>query len=193
MKRVMSNVLPLLALLLLPGVAISSDPAVSTDPTAEVTVSGSVEKPGTFVLGLDFQPGLTDRADAVLVYAEPSHTLLVAHWNGSARPELLGNREDRAMATTEGVFGKSAPRVTLAFDTARQERIVVQVLYGVKRLTVSDAKVNMAKFSFSTRFSPGNVGWRHCCSCGACGTMCEDCDTSRFTCNCVTCTISCGW
>lgn len=157
---------------------------------AEVTVEGGRDAKGAFTLALDFQPNMTKTATAVLVYAEPSHTLILAHWNGSAQPKLLGG--ELPLVATEGVFGRSAPRVIVRLDAKGDSRIIVQVLYREERFTAADAKVNVESFSFVTRFDPDNLGWNHCCSCAGCAKVCEDCSTSRFTCDCIGCTITCG-
>jgi len=147
--------------------------------------------------------GLKERAPfgaGILVWAEPSHTLLLALWDAEQPAESTRERL-RAwspLVDIEGSLGTSHPRVTILYEPSFDEGIVIEVarLNG-ERETLMGAKVDMSSFNVTTKL-PGaggykNEGYRHCCSGGDCGTMCTSCVDGYFTCDLVACTISCGW
>jgi len=136
----------------------------------------------------------------ILVWAEPSHTLLLAFWNSKQPAESTRDRL-RAwspLVEVEGDLKESQPRVTIPYEPSFDEGIVVEVVRADgDRFVLMGAKVDMRSFNVTTKVS-GHSGYKslpakHCCSGGECGTICADCVDAYFTCDLTACTIKCGW
>jgi len=163
---------------------------------SKVTVQGHQVAGGKYSVALETQLSQPNLYDGVLVFAEPSHTLLLVQNNDPNGGVQLGENE-RPLVSVGGSLTESAPQVVVRYEASGDTRIVVQLASGAERTTVSDARINVAAFEFSTTFSSGDgnmpISYHHCPSCIPCGTMCVDCGGPRFTVDCVGCTIHCGW
>ena len=89
--------------------------------------------------------------------------------------------------------------MVLPYAPAGDEEIRVEAVRpnGEKTLLLA-GRVNVSQFNVTTELEVDRQTEelrprKHCCSCGSCGTMCEDCFGAYFTCDCVGCTIECGW
>jgi len=183
------------------GVGASLSRAQELAPGASrVTVQGRQVAAGKYMIAIQTQLARPDEFDGVLIFAEPSHTLLLAEDNGQEGGVTLRQGE-RPLVSVQGPLAENAPQVVVPYASAGDTRIVVQLVSGAGRLTVSDGKINVAAFSFSTTF-PASVSidapisgdpFTHCVTCGSCGKMCVECDGPKFSANCINCTISCGW
>jgi len=148
-----------------------------------------------FRLDLTYGAGLSAPAgQALLVFAEPSHSLLLAHVD----PSFQGPEDFReALALMRGPSDALRHSVTLPYHPLTDRRIVV-VLKGNdgQERVVADAKVNLRNFEFSTSFEAGPVTnaavYHHCCRGTRCSQMCIDCETVSFTCDLIDCDIQCG-
>ena len=171
--------------------------AESGQPESLVTVAGSQVRAGVYAISIETALEAPGEYDGLLIWAEPSHTLLLAQAGGQRRTPPLEPGE-RPLAQVSGPLAVSAPSVQLRYEVGGDTRVVVQLLRGADRLTIADARVSLAAFELSTAFSgpiddPLLMKIRHCVTCDPCGTMCEECTGPRFTANCVECWIRCGW
>lgn len=132
-------------------------------------------------------------SEALLVYAEPSHSLLLAHVDAS-----LGDPAayKDALALTRGSAQKVRHSLALPYEPFTDKRIVVVLKDGAGReWVVADATVNLRSFDFSTSFEVDPIAgtiYHHCCRGPRCEQLCVDCDTPEFTCDLVECDIQCG-
>ena len=172
-------------------------PAMAQTSTGALQVSGGlvhVSGRQAFRLELSYNSGISDRADqAILVYAEPSHSLLLAHVDPSL-PDTANFKG--ALALTRGSVQKARHSLSLPYHPFTDNRIVVVLKdeTGSER-RVADATVNLRNFDFSTSFEVDPVAstiYHHCCRGPRCAQMCVDCDTPEFTCDLVECDIECG-
>ncbi len=178
--------------------------------TAKVEVSGKFAQQGgtpsfrfTVNYSSDFENSL---GDALLIYAEPSHTLLFAHVNSRFRLKGVGEEDlaEQALSLVYGRPGKrfehtlSLPYSPKAFGDTRVE--VVMRSHGQSYLLAS-GKVNVSDFQYSTTFStvilPDGameyLGGTHCCSNVVCGKLCTSCPGAFFSCDLINCEISCEY
>ena len=149
--------------------------------TAQVEVSGKLALRGgapSFRLTVNYSSDSENAlGDALLVYAEPSHTLLFAHIDSRLRRKGAGE-EDLAEQALSLVYSRpgrsfqhslSLPYSPKAFADTRVE--VVMRSRGQSYLLAS-GKVNVSDFQYSTTFStvvlPDGarefLGGMHCCS-----------------------------
>ena len=149
----------------------------------------------TFRLDLTYGTDSSHPAgQALLVFAEPSHSLLLAHVD----PSYHGPADFReAFALMRGPAGAFRHSVTLPYHPLTDQRIAV-VLKGSdgQEWVVADAMVNLRSFEFSTSFEgdpiTSSAKYHHCCRGPRCSQMCIDCDTPDFTCDLIECDIQCG-
>lgn len=142
--------------------------------------------------------------DAVLVYAEPSHVLLLQH---SFRDAEAGASSRALHALAQGASNGSAFSydLLLSYDPAilRDSGVSVTLISKGREWLIAAGRVNSTEFNFTTHFdvvsnSEGSVeaitGVEHCCGGGGtCGRMCVTCSGAYFTCDRINCTIECGW
>ncbi len=178
--------------------------------TAKVDVSGKLTQQGgapSFRLTVSYSSDSENTlGDALLIYAEPSHTLLLAHVNSRLRLKGVGE-EDLAEQALSLVYSRpgrtfqhtlSLPYSPRAFADTRVE--VVMRSRGQSYLLAS-GKVNVSDFQYSTTFStvarPGGVieylGGMHCCSNAICGKICTTCSGAFFSCDLINCDINCEY
>lgn len=132
-------------------------------------------------------------SQALLVYAEPSHSLLLAHVDAS-----IGDTAayQGALALTRGSAQEVRHSLVLPYEPFTDKRIVVVLKDGTGRESVvADATLNLRSFDFSTSFEVDPIAgtiYHHCCRGSRCDQICVDCDTPEFTCDLVECDIQCG-
>lgn len=170
---------------------------------------------GSYTLELEYHPSdPTVNHKALLVYAEPSHTLLLVAWNGDLDSPGFNNDEYRAFVETGGALaasvgphGASHPRVHVVYDPTEDTHIAVSLLdeHMQERVVSSPKVAEDGSFGLTTFFQEGGgqtegTRYKHCCNCGDgdddCGTMCIYCWTPRFERSCLwptSCEIICGW
>jgi hypothetical protein len=112
---------------------------------------------GKYKLALEYQPGAEAPVPAcILVWAEPSHTLLLAHWNRSANSEKVEaalSADGPPLARTEGVLGKSQPRVIIPYEVSDDTAVVVEfVRPNGERQVVLGAQTSLDTFNVSSEF-----------------------------------------
>ncbi len=164
---------------------------------SSVSVMGRQISSGQYVIAVQTVLDVPQDYDALLVFAEPSHTLLLVQNADPENPAPLLEGE-KPLATVSGGLEDTAPRVVVPYEVNGDTRIVVELVNSSGRTIVSDAKINVAAFQFSTTFSPEHGGpdryaRRHCVSCENCGEMCVECPGPKFSADCIQCTIDCGW
>lgn len=159
-------------------------------------VSGAF-KPETgktaFRLDLAYGASAPLTGQALLVFAEPSHSLLLAH----VEPSYQGAEDfGEALALMRGPSDGFRHSVTLPYHPLTDRRIVVVLKDGIgQEWLIADAMVNLRSFDFSTSFAGGPIAaavYHHCCRGPRCSQMCIDCDTPEFTCDLIDCDIQCG-
>lgn len=152
----------------------------------------------SYTIDSDAPPG-----EAVLVYAEPSHILLVQH---SFRDRGLGETGfSEALAHGRGNTRSFSYDLLLPYNprVLGDSAISVVLRSQGRDWLVAAGKVDTRAFNFTTRFevihdAEGAIvttaGAQHCCGGGGrCGQMCVTCDGAFFTCDRINCTIDCGW
>jgi hypothetical protein len=141
--------------------------------------------------------------DALLIYAEPSHVLLVEHSFRAGAPSV----DVPAKALVRGTGNAPSVRYDLRLpydpDILGDTGMSIVLLSNGRELLIAAGRVNARHFSFTTSFevvySPDNNQFAitrqmHCCGGGGrCGQMCIDCPGAYFTCDRIACTIECGW
>lgn len=170
-------------------------PALAQQNPATLQVSGGLEQVSgrqAFRLDVAYNAESFPRAQALLVYGEPSHSLLLAHVDPDF--DLADHRE--ALALTRGSAARVRHSLSLPYHPFTDRRIVV-VLQDASgnRQVVADATVNLRSFDFSTSFDGDPIAsavYHHCCKGPRCEQMCVDCSTPEFTCDLVECDIQCG-
>lgn len=200
-----------LSLFTAPAAGIAS-PGMLTEESGNVEVGGKLLRgskgKSNFLLSVGFAAD-TNLAfgEALLVYAEPSHTLLFAHVNTRGRhPQVI--EEDmtleKALSRAYGPVGRTFKHLlSLPYDPRLQADSRVEVLMrsaGRTALLASGA-VNVEDFAFTTSFSAltlpdGSldfIGGTHCCSGVICGQMCVTCAGAFFTCDLIGCSINCEY
>lgn len=171
-------------------------PAAAQQKPATLQMSGGLEHVSGregFRLDISYSAESFPHAgQALLVYAEPSHSLLLAHVDADL--DLADYRE--ALALTRGSASRARQSLSLPYHPFTDRRIVVVLKDGGGRDQVlADATVNLRSFDFSTSFEGDPVAssaYHHCCRGPRCEQMCVDCDTPEFTCDLIECDIQCG-
>lgn len=172
-------------------------PAVAQQNPAALQVSGGLEPVSgrqAFRLDISYSAeSFPHSGQALLVYAEPSHSLLLAHVD-PIHHDLADYKE--ALALTRGSTLRARHSLSLPYRPFTDRRIVVVLKDGSgHEQVVADATVNLRSFSFSTSFEGDPIAsavFHHCCRGPRCSQMCVDCDTPEFTCNLIECDIQCG-
>lgn len=172
--------------------------------TARVEVSGRAHGAHSYTLGVAYRSlGGPILGDALLVYGEPSHTLLLAHVNSATKglaAETLGMADPlvRVYGTAHGF----SHELSLPYNPKSQgdTRIAVIMRSGGKDTLISDGTVNVREFSYVTTFSAmelpdGTFDYSrtHCCQGTSCSKICTTCDGAFFTCDLINCTIECNY
>lgn len=108
-----------------------------------------------YQLSLEYEPvGEVDHR-AILIHAQPSRTLLLAHWNGE--PGQLEGATPRAV--TSGPFGRSFPRVNLAEAPPATDDAVTATLLtvsGERRLLTAARVGSLDGFEIETHSPAGD-------------------------------------
>jgi hypothetical protein len=197
------------------GVASAASAGVVT---RSVEMAGSIEVSGKALehKGASgyYQLGVTYAAesqkmlgDALLIYAEPSHTLLFAHVNSSRRVlDKTGEEEpisERALSMDYGPSGRFRHALTLPYQPQAlgDTRIEVVMRSRGGDVLLASGKVNVRDFQYSTTFTAvmlpdgglDYVGGTHCCRGPNCAQMCVSCSGAFFDCDLITCTINCEY
>jgi hypothetical protein len=169
--------------------------AAAQQNPATLQVSGGLERVSGrqgFRLDVSYSAESSPHGKALLVYAEPSHSLLLAHVDPDL--DLADYRE--ALALTRGSASRARHSLSLAYHPFADRRIVVVLKDGSGReQVIADATVNLRSFDFSTSFEGDPIAsavYHHCCRGPRCAQMCVDCDTPEFTCDLIECDIQCG-
>lgn len=123
--------------------------------------------------------------DGVLLVSEPSHTpialVISPEFAASARGRAV---REQVLAANGGVtiseLPAAQPRIVVAARPETDERLVVSVLDGDSRRVVSDAKVGVGAFGFSTLVQGERT--LHCCENPPCPFRCINCSGPAFTC-----------
>ncbi len=147
----------------------------------------------------------------LLVYAEPSHTLLFSHLTQSGlepAPKAAQPRRE-ALISTSSEAPRFRHRATALYDSFNQDQhISVSLRLEDREILLAHGTVDLTSFRFTTTFSlsllkngkfePKAASIRHCCSSAGSEmppvppcSVCETCDTAFFECNVISCTIWC--
>lgn len=180
--------------------ALSASTVIAQEYAGALRVAGGREQRSagsSYRLDISYDAGLLSaNQQAILVYAEPSHSLLLANTNAAA-PVAEEYRE--ALALMKGRAESFHHSVTLPFRPFLDHRIVVitKGADGQERV-LADAQVNLRSFSFTTTFAASEdfgdptATQIHCCWGPRCSQECVECDGPEFTCDLIECTIQCG-
>ncbi len=145
----------------------------------------------------------TPVAEALLVYAEPSRVLLLAHQiQGASRENgFFADALGSGMGDSSN-FGYNL-RLPYNPEFLGDNAIRVVLVSKGKEYLVAAGRINSTHFNVTTSFDvaygpDGSIeavtGLQHCCGGGGrCGRMCITCDGAYFTCDRINCTIECGW
>jgi hypothetical protein len=175
---------------------------------AQVEVSGKLVQGGSapsFRLTVSYFAESEDAlGDALLVYAEPSHTLLFAHVDTRAPLESPGDEElgKQALSLAYGRPGRRFQHaLSLPYNpkALADTRVEVVMRWRGQSYLLASGKVNVSDFQYSTTFSTlvqvdgfkEFLGGMHCCSGPLCEKVCATCPTAFFECDLVNCTINC--
>jgi hypothetical protein len=138
--------------------------------------------------------------DAVLVFTEPSHKLLLAVLSPAFAEKAQG-KAYRAQARAAGgcvaitsVAG-AEPRMVVPARPGADLGVLVATVADEEEKVIADARVGSGDFGFAS-YQDGPLT-THCCECCGCeGLRCIDCEGNlqKFTC-CPApgCEIMCGW
>lgn len=165
---------------------------------SKITLMGNQKGGGTYEIAVMTELAHPEQYDGLLIVTEPTHTVLLVQNNGPERKVLLEEGE-APLAVAEGQLNESAPKVVIPYVSTGDIRVVVQLTKGKERITISNARINVASFHTSTSFYDAAAGpdlpisGHHCITCGSCGTMCINCSGPQWSADCVACTIQCGW
>jgi opacity protein-like surface antigen len=141
--------------------------------------------------------------DAILVYAEPSHVLLVQHSFHDGGPGSFG--QAGALAHGSGNGARFGYDLLLPYNPQilGDSAITVTLRAKGRDWLIAAGRIDAMAFSIATRFdvvyaADGSIeaitSVEHCCGGGGrCGRMCVTCDGAYFTCDRINCTIECGW
>lgn len=170
----------------------------------QVEVSGKLHLSGTYLLRVAYRsPKELPPSEALLIYGEPSHTLLLAHVNPDAKwlaPESLVPAKPLAL-----VYGKTqsfSHEISLPYNpkVSGDARVVVIMRDRGQDRLIADGKVNVSNFSYVTTFSTIELPdgefdelRRHCCKGGKCAQICTECSGAFFTCDLINCDIDCNY
>jgi hypothetical protein len=172
--------------------------------TARVAVSGRAYTPHSYTLRIAYQSfGGPTLGDALLVYGEPSHTLLLAHVNSAIKGIPTEERSTAdPLVRIYGTAHRFSHEFSLPYNPKSQgdTRIAVVMRSGGKDILIADGTVNVREFSYVTTFSvmelpDGTFDYSrtHCCQGTSCNKICTTCDGAFFTCDLINCTIECNY
>lgn len=142
--------------------------------------------------------------DAILIYAEPSHLLLVEHSFRAGVPAVSVPAKALARGTGSGLRFNYDLRLPYDPKILGDTGMSVVLLSHGREWLIASGRLQAAHFAFSTSFdvvySPDNrpvaiTSVQHCCGTegSRCGRQCIDCPGAYFTCDRIACTIECGW
>lgn len=182
-------------------------PAFATDAGEKqliVNVAGKVMSESKLALSFWFGAPVSN---AVRVYSEPSHTLLVAILDREFAQSAQGASWRQAQAPDSNApnvvvttLPEGQPNLVIPAPPQGDTRVAIWVAgawpngASDERL-VSDAALEGQDFEFSTFLSESG-GFEHCCSGGDCGTICTTCSGPAHTCCLIApdcCRIACGF
>lgn len=180
-------------------VSISAKGSGQGEDRSMISVQGEQQEKGVYRLALEYHPaGNAPLTAGIMVWAEPSHTPMLVHWNNATEQEIIQNfvAGEEPSAQTSGELGKSQPRVIIPFAAGDDKMVVVELLQpDGKRHIVLGANVNLESFVVTTSFTYTEEGvtgtQEHCCSGPLCSRMCVNCKIPFFTCDLINCTIKC--
>ena len=141
--------------------------------------------------------------EALLVYAEPGHQLLLAHVAGEHRPLptalAVKLKQESPFAYIRGELSTFEDVVHLPYapPAAEQHHVVVTLWWAGRETLVTAAQVDPRQFEVSTAFTQGNGPTRvagpyeHCCRGDRCSRMCTNCPGPFLVCDLIDCTIEC--
>jgi hypothetical protein len=156
-----------------------------------LSVTGELQEGTEYRLRVGFQPAASWPVEAIFLVAEPSERLIAVIQDQKAQSFAEGKA---ALVRVETDLSRSAfPAFRLAFDPGQDIGLRAELMTAKGKVILARAKVNLKQFSFSSEYQPELRQIRHCCECGECGRMCADCEDAYFYCNCVACSIPCGW
>lgn len=179
------------------------------EKTAQIEVGGKlVQESGksSFTLTINYSSAARETlGDALLVYAEPSHTLLFIHVNtrGSRAKSLAeeNGELEPALARVYSPGQSFRHTLSLPYDARKMAdtRIDVVMKSRGQEFVLASGRVNVTDFQYTTTFSvitlpdgsTDYLGGTHCCSGPQCTKMCTTCPGAFFSCDLVTCTINC--
>lgn len=188
--------------------APEGDPAWMT-----IGVRGVQQGEGTYQVRLHYRPGDTgQRVDAILVYAEPAHRLLVTQWHRDpSERERQTVADGRGLASTSIDAGRESRFATrIPFDARGSTGFSVEVLHDGELLPLmSNARTTGPDCGLSITFDAAELlsslhlrargvvnplakKYKVCCGSGEC-KRCIDCveDPPSPSCSCPGCDVSC--
>jgi hypothetical protein len=145
-----------------------------------------------------------DPIGALVIYSEPSHTLLFAQVNSELpRFHDLARAYEAQGAMVLGWGGLASFQQRFPMPRAwvppkSDDSISAAIRWAGREYTVARAFGHVDDFDFSTRFRQARRGEdfviefvQHCCWGTHCGQMCITCPTAWFFCNLIDCSIEC--
>ena len=146
---------------------------------SSITASGAPGTlPGSYTVELEYHPADPKVGHkAMIVYAEPSHTLLLVLWNGNLDDPDFDEKEYRdflamyeALAGAVETHGSGHARVHVLYDPAGDTHIEVQTMdeLGSSRVVSAPALAKDGSFGMTTFFQEVAGGgdpktwWKHC-------------------------------
>lgn len=128
-------------------------PLLAAEPAGTLSLLGTATE-GKFKLAVEYYPeAAAPELAGLLVWAEPSHTLLLAHWNNQHPAASVRQRAKDAgpLVETEGLLGESHPRVVLPYTPAGDEEIRVEAVRpNGETILLLAGRVNVSQFNVTT-------------------------------------------
>jgi hypothetical protein len=194
--------------LFLGGVSLLAAREVPPEVTAQVEVSGKlvqVDGAPSFRLTVSYLANSENAlGDALLIFGEPSHTLLFAHVDTRAPFRGVVDEElgEKALSLAFGRPGRHFQHaLSLAYNPSLlgDTRVEVVMRWHGQSYLLASGRVNVSDFQYSTTFSTLSaadgfkefLGGMHCCSGPMCGKICATCPTAFFSCDLINCKIDC--
>ena len=167
----------------------------------QTIVDGETRGNGTY--RFDLSPG-EHLTDAILVYAEPSGTLLLAVYDTAFLQTSAGQALEASLsplAQVEGDLPNISPSVLLPAPPPSADTAIRIIGYGNYNGTafanqeLATVHTNLASFGFSLEIignAGGAVSTETCCKCGVNKTDCKCVSNCKKPfCNCVACSMTC--
>jgi len=141
------------------GFATEQEPAADQAGKTLVKLLGKPAGEGKYKLALEYKPGAHAAVPAcILVWSEPSRTLLLTHCGASANAKpvaehLQSEAAGEALAKTEGELGNSHPRVIIPYSVGSDTAVVVEFLMpSGDRKVVMAAQTSLEELNVSSEF-----------------------------------------